>query len=118
MIARDVEGLEVVVVALDLGPLGDREAEPCEDRDDLVVDAGQGMQRSLRRAPARQGEVEPPPAALGLALRRRRGGEPSVQEPFELALGLVGGGADERTLLRRQAAERAQELGQRALAAE
>jgi len=37
VVARDVQRLEVVVVALDLGPLGDREAEPGEDRDDLVV---------------------------------------------------------------------------------
>src|SRR5258705_13114546 len=107
MIARDVEGLEVVVVALDLGPLGDREAEPCEDRDDLVVDAGQGMQRSLRRAPARQGEGEPPPAALGPAPPRRRGGGPSVPEPLELPLGPVGGGAAQRTPPPRPAARRA-----------
>ena len=118
MIARDVEGLEVVVVALDLRTLGDREAEPGEDRDDLVVDARQRMQRSLRRPAARQREIEAPSPAFGLPLRRRRRGQPRVQEALELALGLVGGGADERALLGRQGTERSQELRQRALAAE
>src|SRR5262249_34973476 len=118
MVARDVERLEVVVVALDLGSLGDREAEPGEDRDDLVAHAGQRVERPLRGPPPRQGEIEPPAAALGLALRRRRGRQPRVEQPLELALGLVGGGADERALLGRQGAERSQELCQRALPAE
>jgi hypothetical protein len=74
MIARDVERLEVVVVALDLGTVDDREAEPGEDRDDLVVHAGQWMERSLRRAAARQREIQPPAAPLGPALRFRCGG--------------------------------------------
>src|SRR2546426_8436962 len=118
MVARDVERLEVVVVGLDLGPLGDREAEAGEDRDDLVVDARQRMQRPPRRAAARQREAEPPTAPLGLSLRLVGRGEPRVQQAFELALGLVRSRADERALIRRQRAERSQELRQGALAAE
>src|SRR5207245_650672 len=90
MIARDVERLEVVVVALDLGTLGDREAEPGEDRDDLVVNARQGMQRSPGRAAARQREIEPPSPALGPPLGRRGRGQPRLQELLELPLGLGG----------------------------
>src|SRR5205807_1916505 len=70
MVARDVQRLEVEVVGLDLGPLADREAEAGEDRDDLVVDAREGMERAAGRAPPRQREIEP------LARSRRRADGP------------------------------------------
>src|SRR2546427_753633 len=69
-------------------------------------------------AAARQREVEPPAAPLGLSLRLVGRGEPRVQQAFELALGLVRSRADERALIRGQRAERSQELRQGALAAE
>jgi hypothetical protein len=118
VVAWNVERLEVVVVALDLRTLGHREAEPCEDGDDLVVHAGQRVERSVRRPAARQREVEPRSPAFGLALGLERRGELGVQERLERALGLVGGRADERPLLGGERAERAQELRQLTLAAE
>ena len=118
VVARNVERLEVVVVALDLRALGDREAEPREDGDDLVVHAGQGVERALGRPAARQREVEPRAPALGLALGLEHRGELGVEERLERALGLVRRGADERPLLGGERAERAQELGELALAAE
>src|SRR5204862_495408 len=90
MIARDVERLEVVIVGLDLGPLGHREAEAGEDRDDLVVNARQRMERSLRRPAAGKREVESPAPALDLALDLEGRGEPGVQERLQLALALLG----------------------------
>jgi hypothetical protein len=118
MVLGDVERLEVVEVALDLRPLGDREAEPSEDRHDLVVHAGERMHGPQRRPTAGQREVEPVARPLGARLALQRLGQPGVEQRLQLTLGLVGGGADERTLLRRQRAERAKELGQCALAAE
>src|SRR5205823_1278224 len=69
VVARDVERFEVVVVGLDLGPLDDGEAEAGEDRDDLVVDARERVERAARRSPPRQGEVEPLARALHAPLR-------------------------------------------------
>src|SRR5262249_5254675 len=58
VVSRNVERLEVVVVALDLRALGHREAKPREDGDDLVVHAGQRVERALGRPAARQRQVE------------------------------------------------------------
>src|SRR2546429_613841 len=118
MVARDVERLEVVGVGLDLGPLGDREAEAGEDRDDLVVDARERVERAAGRAPPRQREIEPRARPLGASLRPERLVQASVQEGLELALGGVRRGADARPLRGCEGAERAEELGQDALAAE
>src|SRR3989454_5315761 len=118
MVARDVQRLEVEVVGLDLGPLDDREAEAGEDRDDLVVDAREGVERAAGRAPPRQREIEPLARARGAALRLERPRQTRVQEGLELALGRVRRGADARPLFGREGAERAEELGQDALAAE
>ena len=71
MVGREVEREEVVPLGLDLGPDGDGEAEPPEDLDDLVDDAGD---RVLGPDPAparRHGEIEPgllPPRLLGVEL--------------------------------------------------
>ena len=64
MVAGKVQRLEVVIVVLDLRPLGHREAQPHEDGDDLVVDDREGVQRALDRAAPRQREVVPAPRAL------------------------------------------------------
>ena len=61
MVGRKVELAEIVIVGLDVGPLGDRKAEVGEDRGDLLVDvrkwvdaadverAGAGRQRHIDR---------------------------------------------------------------------
>ena len=51
MLGRDVEGVEVVPVALDLRPLGDREAEVGEDRGDLVGHLADGWMRACGGRP-------------------------------------------------------------------
>src|SRR5207244_4274788 len=56
--------------------------------------------------------------ARGAALRLERPRQTRVQEGLELALGRVRRGADARPLFGREGAERAEELGQDALAAE
>src|SRR3989442_1248760 len=118
MVARDVERLEVVVVGLDLGPVDDREAQAGEDRHDLVVDARERVEHASRRTPARQCQIEPRARPLGAALRFQRLGQALFEESLEDALGLVRRRADERPLLGGERAERAEELGQDALAAE
>ena len=59
MAGRLVEGLEVVVVELDLRPVDHREAQAGEDLDDVVERACHWMPVAERRhAPSRQGHVE------------------------------------------------------------
>ena len=106
-----VEGLEVVVVRLDLGPLGHGEAQAGEDRDDLVAHLDQGVPRAARGPAPRQGEIGTREGALVASLALAGLGQARLQQ-LEVALGLVGGGPHERALIGRQGAERAQELGQ------
>ena len=47
MLRRDVEGAEIVPVGLDMGSLGDPEAEIAEDLDDLVEDMAHRMDAAL-----------------------------------------------------------------------
>src|SRR3989442_6771544 len=94
MVARDVQRLEVEVVGLDLGPLDDREAEAGEDRDDLVVDAREGVERAAGRAPPRQREIDPLARAPGAALRLELPRHTCVQEGTELPICLVRRSAD------------------------
>jgi hypothetical protein len=71
-----------------------------------------------RRAPARQREIDALALARRAALRPPCRFQLLVEQRFQELLGLVGGGADLRPLGGRQAGQRAQELGQRALPAE
>src|SRR5207249_2224007 len=81
-------------------------------------DAGEGVERAAGRTPSRQREVEPRARPPGAALRLEGLVQAPVQEGFELALGRVRRGADAWPLLGCEGAERAEELGQDALAAE
>src|SRR5437868_10355197 len=58
VIRREVERLEVVVVSLDLGTIGDRVSHRLEDPDDLVHGLDQGMLDANWPGDARQGDVE------------------------------------------------------------
>src|SRR5262249_3842586 len=98
--------------------LGHREAETGEDRDDLVLHAGQRMERAPRGPAARQREIDTLAAALGGTLGIPRRLETTLEKGLELALGLVGGGADQRPLGGWQRAQRPQQLRQLTLAAE
>ncbi len=118
MVRREVQGLEVVVVGLDLRALDHGEAEPGEDLDDLVLHPAQRMGGAERRAAAGERQVGPRRRARSHALGLLCVGETRVHERFQLALGLVGRGAHLRPLGRGQRAERAEELGESALPAE
>src|SRR5689334_8448046 len=112
VIARNVQRLEVVGIGLDLRALGHAEAEAGEDRDDLLAHAHQRVHDAARRTSSGQREIR----ALALALTATFVGAHAVdalrEQPFELALGLVGGGADARPLLGRQRPERLEDLRQ------
>src|SRR2546422_804046 len=71
-----------------------------------------------RRKTARQREIEPLARPLGAALRFERLGQARFEQSLEHALGLVRRCADQRPLLGGERAERPEELGQDALAAE
>ena len=84
VLGRDVEGVEVVPVALDLRPLGDGEAEVGEDGGDLVHHLADRVDGALGRGARRQGHVGPfagdagvergvGEAGAGLGERRGRG---------------------------------------------
>ena len=94
MMGREVEGLEVVVVGLDLGPVLDGEAHPGEDRLDLLLEEDDRMGRARVGAASRQGQVDGR-AVPGAAARRAafEGGDLSwtrtlrrVDEPARLGL--------------------------------
>ncbi len=65
MVGREVEGLEVVVVGLDLGALLDDEAHAEEDPLDLLLEQGQGMGGPDVASAAGQGQVDGPGRAGG-----------------------------------------------------
>ncbi len=118
VIPGDVERLEVVEVRLHFRPLGDGEAQAQKDLDDLVLDEGEWVQGSHRRAPAREREVHPLRFELVATLGRFELGQAPAEEGLDLGLGLVGlapllgalGDGDRR--------ERAEELGEDALPAQ
>src|SRR5262245_58101456 len=116
MVAGEVQGLEVVIVVLDLRPFGHREAQPREDGDDLVVDDRERVQRSLSRTASRQREVELGPRAVLAALGLSGLAQPALDERLQLALGFIGGGPHAGPLALGQAAQRAEQRGERALA--
>ena len=76
------------------------------------------MERAVRGPASRQGEIEPPAAALGLTLRLDGLGQSVVDQHLELLLGLVRGEAKGRPLLGRSRAKRTQEQRQLALTPE
>ena len=67
---REVQRLEVVVVVLDLGPLGHAVAQLGEDLLHLADDQGDRVEAAEGRAAAGQGDVHRCRAAGGFALAR------------------------------------------------
>ena len=74
VLGRDVQGVEVVPVALDLRPLGDGEAEVGEDRDDLVHHLADRVDRALRAPGAAAASRRPIRRRRAPRARRRRDG--------------------------------------------
>jgi hypothetical protein len=119
VVGRDVEGLEVVPVELDLRPVGHLVAEPLEDPDDALAGLGDRVTTAPRRqAAARQRDVERRTRQLGL--QRRPGQRPLAggQQRLDLVADAVGHLADPRTLLGRQGAHAAQDRRELALLAQ
>ena len=102
MLRRHVERLEVVVVVLRLRPLEDLEAEPCEDRLDLLPQRRQWMTVTQRRhrAPAATR-----PSGGGAAPWRPTPCPTPGQGLLDLLLELVGVAAHGPTLVRRKILE-------------
>src|SRR5437870_2502801 len=73
MVGLEVEGREVVVVVLDLRPLGDAEAHGDEEVDDLVLDEAEWMRVAAGAAAAGKRDVDP---LVGKAVGEPLGGEP------------------------------------------
>ena len=113
-----VERGEVVVVELDLGALGDAEAEPDEDVLDLALDLRQQVRRAARHGVAGQRHVDGVGAQGAVELGASRAlAQPRVQ-PLELAAHAVQLLAARPAQLGRQRAELAQRERQRARAPE
>ena len=108
MVRREVERLEVVPLALRLGPHRDREPELAEDRADLVDDRRDGVHRADPAAPRGHREIERGPATGGCRLAR---GE-RVERLLDGALQAVERDARVASILGRQRAQRALQLAQ------
>ena len=113
-----VERGEVVVLELDLGALGDAEAEPDEDVLDLALDLRQQMRRAARDGVARQRHVDRLGAQRGVELARLELLAQLRVQPLELAAHAVQLLAARSAQLGRQGAELAQRERQRARAPE
>ena len=118
MIRRDVEGLEVVPVVLDLRAADDAEPERCEDVHDLAFDQRERVQGSRARTPAGERDVDPVGGELRLLRDRPELGPARVEGLLEVRTDLVHACADLAAIVVRQRAERALELAERRLAAE
>ena len=120
MTFREVELGEIIVVGLDIGPFGDREPHVDEDRGELVHDLADGMDAAdlRRRLAHRQRDVHgfgvEPLLQRQPSQRVLARGDRDAESVFETV--------DERPLLlarlRRHRAQRFQQRGHRAVAAE
>ncbi len=118
MLRWNIEGVEIVVLGLDLGAVDNREAERGEEVFDFHLDLGYGMQAAGRRAGGGERQVDP----FGIeTLLQRIAGE-GLDLRFESALqGLFGGierFAGAGAILRRELAEAFAELRERSFAAQ
>ena len=112
VVLRDVEGLEVVVVELDLGPLGDGEPHPGEHVHDLVVHLGERVEPARDDAAARERQVGPVGRQPGSPLDALQDGLPGLELRLDPRLRLVRLAPHERPLGGRQSRQGAQELGE------
>ena len=114
-----VEGVEVVVNRLDLGPLHDREAETEEYVFKLAASGAQHVQPPDRlRRRAGQRDIHPVALELRLELTRAQLPGAPLEQSLERVAGLVGGLADGRPLARLERRHPAQQLWQLGLAPE
>ena len=112
MVVGEIEGPEIVVVALDFRTLRHREAQPLEDLDDLVLHLREGMEGAGSGKASRQRQVHALGGERAAALVVLERHHPCLERSFELGLDLVGLGPHQRPLRRRQRAQRAEERGQ------
>ena len=118
VLGRDVEGVEVVPVALDLGALGDGEAEVGEDGGDLVHHLADRVDGALGDRARRQGDVGPFAGDAGLERGVGEAGAGLGQGLGEVVLERVERGAGGLARLGRHGAEAAHEERDLALLAE
>src|SRR5437016_6778960 len=115
MIPGHVEGLEVVVVALDLRAVGDPESEPDEDVYDLVDDLGDRVQVPERRFAARERDIDAFRLEAAGGLRRVERAAAPGDRRLQSRADRVGDHPDFLALLRLHAAEGREDSGERAL---
>src|SRR6516165_6999930 len=120
MAFREVELGEIVVVSLDIGPFGDRESHVGEDRGELIHYLADGMDAAdlRRRLAHRQRDVD----CLGVEPLLQRQPSQRVLARGDRGTESIFEAVDERPLLlarlRRHRAQRFQQRGHRAVAAE
>ena len=106
---RDVQGLEVVPVVLDLGALGDAVAEPDEDVLELALDLRHEMQVSPRPGVTAEGQIEGRTAWFGTGSPELPA--PSLHQRRDLAAVRPDGLAGRRSIRGRQLLDRLVDLG-------
>ena len=120
MLRRVVERVEVVVDGLDLGALGDAEAESHEDVLDLAPHRGDHVQAADRARRGVPGSVTSTVSAASRASSSAavERGLARLDRGLERLARLVGGAADGAALLGRELGDAAQQVRQLGLAAE
>ena len=119
MLRRVVERVEVVVDGLDLGPLGDAEAEPEEHVLDLAPHGRDHVQPADGHGGGPgQGDVDRVGGQASVELAPLELRAAGVERGLERPARLVGGPADGAPLLGRQLGDAAQQVGQLGLAPE
>ena len=118
MVRRDVEGLEVVPVVLDLRTAHDTEPERREDVHDLAFDQRERVQGPRARTSSGERDVDPVGGELRFLRDRPELGPTRVEGLLEVRADLVHARADLAAVVARQRAKGALELAERRLAAE
>ena len=118
VIFRNIEGLEVVIVVLDLRPFGHLVADAREQFLDALQGEGHGMQATRGLPPARQGDIDALPRQARLQCGGLQGLAPRLDGLVHLLLGLIHGLPGLGTRLRGQILELPQGIGEHALLAQ
>ena len=114
VVRREIQGLEIVPVQLDLGAGDGLETQVQEDVADLLHGAGEGMEAAQGTPPAWQGNVDGQGPGPGRGLFER--GEGLGQGALQTSLGPVGCRTHQAAGLRVQVLEPPQNLGENPLA--
>ena len=115
--ARDVEGLEVVVIVFDLGPLLDGIAGPGEEMLDPLEGAGNRVQSTQVLTTARQSHINGFTGKFLLDGGTFKIASPGIDGFFDLPLGFIDFLAGGRALLSRKLAQSFRLLGNHTLLA-